>query len=408
MDKNSKVFEIALAWIFVTAINLGITIFVFSTISNRIPWHVTSLSAFGLYLLVVLIKFLLGPDELGVTTIFGKPHRIIKSGLNFGVWPFEKPVKLPKGRLEMNFPAGKITTQPGVFVYEYTDPEGKKVKKAIELEPEEIEVDAGAYASFSDEEEDLLQAVKFLPPNIRKAKDKGPALEKFFGQLVISTTRAKAADRTWMDDNNKRGELAEAVKKEVMKKGGTFDLAGLADNLEIVITSVKLPPKLQEALMKVEVERNEAIQAIIKAEAAKKAKIIAAEADQAEIILRADGDLHKKTNEAEALKINLTKQLEAFKVDASEFMKYLVSFQAALGYGEGDKTVPMLLGGATNLFDLATTIASTIKGVPPQDVKIEDIKNLLSTDAGKKLLAEEVAKVFKNNGEGEEVLGYLL
>ncbi|KKS70358.1 MAG: Band 7/Mec-2 family protein [Parcubacteria group bacterium GW2011_GWF2_42_7] len=410
MDK--RILETTLAWIFVLSINAGITIFVYFVTAARVSWYLTfsiafSSIAFGLYLLVVLIKFLLGPDELGGTTIFGKPHRTISSGLNFGLWPFEQPVKLPKGRLELNFPAGEINTKAGIFELEYTDSQGTKVKDVIKLESEKIEVDSGAYTSFSPKKEDILQAIQFLPPDVLKAKEKGPALEKFLGQLVISTTRTTAADRTWVDDNNKRDELAETIQTRLIKPGGTFDLAGLADNLEIVITNVKLPPELQKTLMELETERYKASQTIIKAEGEKKATITAAEATQAETILKADGDLHRKKQEAEALKINLQKQLEAFGVDAKDFMDYLVSFEAAKGYGEGDKTVPILLGGATNLFDLAKNIAATVRGVSPSDIKPEDIKAFLSSEEGKKLIAEEIAKSLGNN-KGNEVLDYLL
>jgi regulator of protease activity HflC (stomatin/prohibitin superfamily) len=276
----------------------------------------TTLAFPPLMLICLFYLKILNPNERGIKVFLGTPRKAVDSGLIFIWWPLEKIVRITKERIELDFNVGEIITNPGLI-----DP-GTEFEER--LERVRISVDSGIYISFGGKnfKKNLLQTIQYLPSNIWAKKLDKDALKEYFDQLVSSTIRTIGAKKTWVDINNRRGEFAEEVKEKLIEKDGTFDLSGLADNIEVVITDVSLPNELQEAIRKVEIERKEKIRKIIESEGEKIKRINLAEAAKKEGFAQA-------AVEAEKVKLELEAQMKALGLKEEEAKNYDLSRRIA-------------------------------------------------------------------------------
>lgn len=289
-------------------------------------------------------------DEQGGRALFGKPWLPAYSGLLWPplLWPFESLTILTKERVELNVKSGKVITRAGTYrkfgPVKYLDKKTGKVEKKIvqlleeRVEAEEIEVDSVIYVSVGGGP-NLLQAIQYLPRNVRKA---GKDLEKFkvalldfLQQAMLSVVRTKAAERMWPENNDDRAVLAKDIEK-ALKDDVTFDQSGLGANLTAGITEVKLPPKLLEALMAVEIAAREKAKTILEAEAARKATEEAADAQKYADVRDAEALFKELVNEMKGLGLEEKERGGFSEKDIDKFMAHRERLRLAGAIGKAE------------------------------------------------------------------------
>lgn len=335
------------------AISLGLSYLLFYTLSR---WeHEPD------FLLIVLVTFFLfilqivwyvkscaisvNSTEMGVKRVFQSPRKIIREGLNLLWWIVEDLILVPRERFEIEFLVDGVRTEPDrILLYKYKDENGKDVEEYDEVDRQEVIIELGIYASFGEDEESLLKAVRYLPADILATMrntitndeilslikfEKGVvsdnekkeilesyrmrplapeqrkyliqiAIKRHYDTLIKNLVRQIAAGNSYPGLDKMKEDLSDGIKKYLLEKDETFNKTGLSHDMQVLIGRIILPDEVEKSIVAREASRKKKQADIAAAEAKKKADMLNADAKSYEGMKQADVRKYEKRTQTEA------------------------------------------------------------------------------------------------------------
>lgn len=197
----------------------------------------------GIVLWLVLSIKIVGPAEMAVLVLFGKPVKFCDSGFQFV--PFLPGLQVylaryPKKMYNLNYPAREVITKAGEY----------PPRSGVFYGAQVIKVDSTAYLNFPREQgsEKTHPLIKILRAQV-PTDDK--ELLNWTEEAVVGAIRVAFGQMTWREavENIKK---VNAIAEEVFKrKDGALIKAGFRDpGIRLVVSEIKLPEKLEAALPK--------------------------------------------------------------------------------------------------------------------------------------------------------------
>lgn len=255
----------------------------------------------GIPLLVWLLKSvkIVGPKEMGVKTVFGRPIAFADSGLHFVACGIMKLYRYPRSDYKFDLRTIKVVSKTGKY-------------QGIEYGGQEFEIDPTLYFAWP-QNEDLIDAMR----TIKASPEDEAALEKIFSS-VVADAFVKAASRiTWKEILEERKGAKEKLRQsaeDILRKEGDsiFVKAKIPDSgVRLVLREVRPPRELVKEFLLRDQRR---IEAEVADEVAKTRAI-----ETVGAFVRAASELTGKTPEAIREEVDkspeLQKELRAFSKD---------------------------------------------------------------------------------------------
>lgn len=191
---------------------------------------------------------IVGPDEMAVRVIFGKPINFCDSGFQFvPSLPGCRLVRYPKKLYVLDYSARDIVSKAGIY-------NGEKYGSQV------LGVDSTVYLRFP-RDNSLIEILKAQVP----IEDK--ALKNWSEEVVVGALRVALGRFTWKEATENMGVVSAEAEKVFQEKDGALLMAGFKlEDLRLVIKEIKLPKRLEEALPGVDTQRLEARAAPFEAE----------------------------------------------------------------------------------------------------------------------------------------------
>lgn len=208
----------------------------------------------------ILSIYIVGPKEMAVMVIFGIAWKVCDSGIHFVPWFFGLTylARYPKKTYNLRFPTIEVLTMAGEY-------KGVKYGSLSAL------ILAAEYLNFPrlntplGEGDDTHPLIKILRADVPIDDVK---LQAWTNEAVESAVRLAFGNITWKQATEDIGEINRRVAEVFKKFDGALIKAGFRDpGIELVISKIRLPLEVEEALIKPEKTRLEADAAVKDAEA---------------------------------------------------------------------------------------------------------------------------------------------
>lgn len=250
---------------------------------EKIP---SSISLLAIIISFVILTFIyiklayrvLAPNEMGVINFQGIARKWIDSGPHLILYPFEGISIFPTDIIRINFDEASIMVNSG---YEEELEANQEVYKAVgigkkertKLERLTVVLDSGVNIRF-EVGPDLLKSLRYLPKSIWDPRvissDKrsiGEKLKEHFTETNADVVRAVGAQHTWVELNDKKGEIIEEMRIMFIGKR-IFKLSGFSEDMDYLITEVRLSDDMKKALESIEEARKNKVTTEVNADAA--------------------------------------------------------------------------------------------------------------------------------------------
>ncbi|MBZ9578249.1 SPFH domain-containing protein [Patescibacteria group bacterium] len=209
----------------------------------------------GIAILIVTTWFLcsikiVGPAEIAIKVVFGKPVGFCKSGYYFvpllpGCYLKIYPTKW----YNLTYPERTIISK------------AKKYRGKTQYGTQVLKVDSVAYLRFPRTKTGLIKILKSHVP----IKDK--ELMDWTEEAVVGALRVAFGKMTWKQATENISKLREEAEGIFKDEDGTLRKAGFREeDLRLIVKEIKLPKELEKALPRVDKERLEAEAAPYEAE----------------------------------------------------------------------------------------------------------------------------------------------
>ncbi|MBU3934659.1 SPFH domain-containing protein [Patescibacteria group bacterium] len=234
---------------------------------------------------------IVGPDEMAVKVMFGKPKSFCESGFRF--IPFLPGLKCYLRRYSqktysLDYAKQAVITAAGRVA---EDPDG------VKYGAQRLMVDAAVYLNFPREpvaglDEGVHPLIKILRAKVPVDEE---ALKDWTEEAVTSALRSAFGQITWYEAiNNDKGGISKKALEFFKKYDGALIKAGFRDpGIGLVITEIRLPKDMEEALMGPDKARLEADAA----ESVAKSKSIKTIGVLVEMIAQATGKTSEQVRE---------------------------------------------------------------------------------------------------------------
>lgn len=162
------------------------------------------------FIIYLIIKSLvtIKPNENAVLIQFGKPVKVIGSGLHFCLWPFSSVVRYSKQPIILNIEVGTAMTKGGI-VKGYKE-DGKEVERT------ELDVILTLTTYFDCEK--LITTLSNAPGN------NAESLQYALGGFIISVVRAAASTMPWPLFNGNHDKVAKYIMGMIIPGFDYYDL----------------------------------------------------------------------------------------------------------------------------------------------------------------------------------------
>jgi hypothetical protein len=176
------------------------------------------------------------PNKMAVLVLFSKPISYLGSGIHF-------LPRLPKCYLEkfstetfnVDYPPIKVMSMAGTY-------NGDGINYGAQI----ITVTVSGYINFP-QDSNLIRILK------NKIPTNTVGLMNWSKEVVDKATRAVLSQMTWKEAQVEKEKAQEKIKETLLIPGAVFPKNGFHDdNLTFVIPEVRLPPKIEEAMSKVD------------------------------------------------------------------------------------------------------------------------------------------------------------
>ena len=288
--------------------------------------------AFGLWKLPIR-PVVIGPDEMAVRVILGKPDKFLDSGLQWIPLFFQcYVVKYPRKWYNHTYSERAVVTN------EDSNYQGREYGAQV------IQVDAVAYMRFPQSE----NLIKILQSGI---PTKDEELEDWTEESVVGALRVAIGNMSWKQATEDISEVRRRADAVFKDSDGALMKAGFEeDDLRLTIKEIKLPKALQDALPQVDEER-------LKSEAAK-FLVIARARETVGTVIEMMAQSRKKTIEEIQIEIEADADLQ---IEFRQLAKDLVVRQIAI---DGKSFVDIRVEGAGGIEKTILEIAAAWQRMP--------------------------------------------
>jgi len=221
---------------------------------------------------------ILGPNERGIVLTLGKPKRMVKPGLTYIFWPFQKIIRFTTELVEIKLPDTVVITAE------------KKISAKEAYGPAKLTIKASFFFRWPKEgptaEADLITALDVIgdPNNTKNLTD-------LFEEPIREAIRTVAGKKSWRELTQEEKILAKEIAGQLGDEPDKdpTKIARIEDNFKVVIHEIVLPKELEDALLTPEITRINNIATVSKATADAKATGITAEATKKKTITETEG-----------------------------------------------------------------------------------------------------------------------
>lgn len=222
--------------------NIGTVMAAATTIAAFLLW------ISGNWLISVMISILLlvglgvslkiiGPQDMGLEIVLGKVGAFINSGPVLLPPLVTKPKLWPKKVYHFKLPTFEVITKTGTV---------GSAKKQEDYGAQVIKLTVAFWFNWPNTREGLintLEAIKISPDNEEELKD-------HFGDKVSGAFRTVAGGMTWREVTEGGKTFKDKVEDVLRGDDSPFTKAGIQkDDIHVAITEIKLPQKLEDALV---------------------------------------------------------------------------------------------------------------------------------------------------------------
>ncbi len=214
-----------------------------------------NLTILGIILVVVTLSLwaifsikIVGPQEMAVKVILGKPRSFSDSGYRFvPLFPGCKIERFPKKMYNLDFPKRKVITK----------------REEGEYGTQVLEVDSVAYLRFPQKQEKKDQKKKDkVHPLIRILQAQIPIKDKelmdWVEEKVVSTIRLVVSGLTWRGAIENLENVEKDVTERLKKHNALLEVGFTKKCIDITIKEIRLASKLEDALPRVDEQRLQA------------------------------------------------------------------------------------------------------------------------------------------------------
>ena len=211
------------------------------------------LSILGVILLIVilLVKItikIIGPDEMAVKVLFGKPVSVCDSGFSVGFFVQKLECYLqryPKKMYNFTYPECEVITRAGEY-------KGIGEDKVVTYGALKLKVKAVAYLNFPRRESEA-GADDQTPPLIKILRAGVPiedeALKGWTDDAVIGALRIAFGQMTWRQSVQDMKSVNEKVEEVFKNTDGALMKAGFREpGIKLVVAEITLPKEIESAL----------------------------------------------------------------------------------------------------------------------------------------------------------------